>query len=667
MATEQFSNAPQTTLAVAMNSIVTTMTVAGATGFPTVPQFRIVVDQEIMLVTAVAGATWTVTRAPVSAQEGTLAAAHAVGATVSHILTAGGLSSVSNLINGLAVSGGTGATLTAAGQLAVGGLTVSSGSGPYTSTALAGGADFGAAVRIAGGKPWFDVTHPTYGAKGDGVTNDTVAIQAAITAASAANGGVVFFPVTSFQYLCSGQLVLDSMVDVSLVGQWAGNPGIGANPRPWLLYTGTAASFISARSTNGVTIRGLAITYNNAGFTGLLIDSSHSSAFDTNMLTIENCGFSSGGTGFTSAAACIGLDKTGNSSVRRCWIGGAQVGIRGAATNGSYSNVNTIDRCTFSSSTGTIAVAHIQNPNQGWYIINNDFEMGNAVGNCSVIGFTGTLTGLGIQFVGNWLGDMTAAAPITEINVVGSGWAILGNAIQGSSASTGVSIAANAIGVIVRGNYFNTHSVGIAYGATVNRVDVTGNAYATVTTTSTGTPTSGIAEDNLGSLIAYSTFTGNSFVGSNLRFRGNSGGQMVLDAVGTTGITHFFRSADGGTTLFQMDAGGHLFSSIVGAPVASTLGANVTSVTFTGNDRRGTIAIVMSAGLAANTKIATCTYAVSYGATAPFVFLPNQTSGVGLAAVNFYRLAVSTGVSFDLACNQALVAGTYTVGYVVEG
>ncbi len=111
---------------------------------------------------------------------------------------------------------------------------------------------------------------------------------------------------------------------------------------------------------------------------------------------------------------------------------------------------------------------------------------------------------------------------------------------------------------------------------------------------------------------------------------------------------------------------GHLLSTASGAPATSTLGANVTSVTFTGNDRRGTIAIVMSGALAANTKIATCTYAVSYGATAPFVFLPNQTSGVGLVNVNFYRLAVSTGVSFDLAANQALAAGTYTVGYIVE-
>jgi hypothetical protein len=49
------------------------------------------------------------------------------------------------------------------------------------------------------------------------------------------------------------------------------------------------------------------------------------------------------------------------------------------------------------------------------------------------------------------------------------------------------------------------------------------------------------------------------------------------------------------------------------------------------------------------------------------VFLINQTAGAGLANVSFYRLATATGVSFDLACDQALAAGTYIVGVIVEG
>lgn len=45
---------------------------------------------------------------------------------------------------------------------------------------------------------WFNVKDATYGAVGDGTTNDTAAIQAAINAASAAGGGTVLLPVGTY-------------------------------------------------------------------------------------------------------------------------------------------------------------------------------------------------------------------------------------------------------------------------------------------------------------------------------------------------------------------------------------------------------------------------------------------------------------------------------------
>lgn len=83
---ENLVNDFSTTLNGAITNTATSLVVASATGAPA-PNFRIRIDNEIMLVTAVAGTTWTVSRG----QEGTTAAAHSSGATVAHVLTKGGL------------------------------------------------------------------------------------------------------------------------------------------------------------------------------------------------------------------------------------------------------------------------------------------------------------------------------------------------------------------------------------------------------------------------------------------------------------------------------------------------------------------------------------------------------------------------------------------------
>jgi hypothetical protein len=83
--------------------------------------------------------------------------------TLTGLLTAAG---------GEVISGGTGATLNASGDIAGRSFTASTGSGPYTATAAAGGQDIASTVRIAGGRPWADPTHPKYGCVGDGTTDD---------------------------------------------------------------------------------------------------------------------------------------------------------------------------------------------------------------------------------------------------------------------------------------------------------------------------------------------------------------------------------------------------------------------------------------------------------------------------------------------------------------
>jgi hypothetical protein len=81
-------NNGNTTLNGTITSGATSLVVSSATPLPTAGDFRILIDTEIMLVTAVSGTTLTVTRGI----EGTTAAAHTTGAIVACILTAAALS-----------------------------------------------------------------------------------------------------------------------------------------------------------------------------------------------------------------------------------------------------------------------------------------------------------------------------------------------------------------------------------------------------------------------------------------------------------------------------------------------------------------------------------------------------------------------------------------------
>lgn len=85
--TEQFANNAITTLSSGITNIASSLTVVSALLFPTLPQFRILVDTEVMLVTGVSGNVFTVSRGI----ENTVQTSHNSGATVTSILTSGAL------------------------------------------------------------------------------------------------------------------------------------------------------------------------------------------------------------------------------------------------------------------------------------------------------------------------------------------------------------------------------------------------------------------------------------------------------------------------------------------------------------------------------------------------------------------------------------------------
>lgn len=90
MAIERYVNLAASTLSGGINNSVTSLDVASASSFPAGGNFRILIDTELMLVTAVASNTFTVTRGV----EGTTAASHADVAPVTHVVTAASLANI---------------------------------------------------------------------------------------------------------------------------------------------------------------------------------------------------------------------------------------------------------------------------------------------------------------------------------------------------------------------------------------------------------------------------------------------------------------------------------------------------------------------------------------------------------------------------------------------
>jgi hypothetical protein len=89
---EKYSNNAFTTLVEAIDatSDPSIFTVSNTSGFPSSGNFRVIIDSEILIVTNVSGSLFTATRGA----EGSPIQAHAIGAGVRHIFTAGSLNQI---------------------------------------------------------------------------------------------------------------------------------------------------------------------------------------------------------------------------------------------------------------------------------------------------------------------------------------------------------------------------------------------------------------------------------------------------------------------------------------------------------------------------------------------------------------------------------------------
>jgi hypothetical protein len=221
-----------------------------------------------------------------------------------------------------------------------------------------------------------NVKDPAYGATGDGSTNDTAAIQAAIDALPA-NGGTVFFPAG--EYVTTAALTVDS-----------GTRLVGESIRNTLLYTSSSDALIKVANAN---------TYNRAiHLENLKLGTSTSTpvGIDARFMTeslIYHCstyGFTSYGMQF-GGSTTDGVNASWSNIVRGCFIEASPtcVYIGGShSAGGSPANWITIEGCKITPTDTTSSIGIDLVNGDSTRIINND------------IGYVEDATGITIRSAG---------------------------------------------------------------------------------------------------------------------------------------------------------------------------------------------------------------------------------------------------------------------------
>lgn len=524
---------------------------------------------------------------------------------------------------------------------------------------------FGGAV-VSGESIWVNVRR--FGAKGDGVTDDTAAIQAAVAAVklralATGQGARLYFPAGV--YLSEEMIDFDSTdaghlyQSVTICGDGGGLTGSWRSASTLIYTGGDVRAFISARSSLGFSIQGLAVLYNNSAFEGTLVDLSHSAAgYDTNNATLSGCIFASDGALLTSAKNLILLDSTICSVIENCTIYGAVAGIRGVGGTGytvehaaGYVNRVTIYGCSFDKCT----LGAIVNPvGQGWVISNNTFELISMPTALTCDATSGGPGCSGLRFEGNWLGDCN-----TDYNLIG---AVHNNGylrFQGASFDNnyfGLPFAKRAI------------VIGPSFG-----VSITGNVIGTIDFS---------LIPGEGTLCHGVVVAGNYLQGDNTEDYPWFKGICKFDAmshvfVGMLQENRVYIAGNNHTTQGPLDhrvMSGHLVTIPTLFTQPSVLGVTNIAATLDGawykgsNDIAGRITLVSTGGGGAAGSQCTLTFKLAYdssnGTKPKVVLMPENAAAATVSGGIYVDPDFDT---FDIVAPSGLPAGTYVWAYHVIG
>lgn len=288
-----------------------------------------------------------------------------------------------------------------------------------------------------------------FGATGDGVTDDTVAIQSALNYAATLYGTTVVFP--HGDYLCSGPLIIPAPgIGLTLQGDGRENTGQSSTK---IIYSGAGPSFLSTPVANSrfITLDNISFQATNVAFTGRLVQLS---VFN---LTISRCNFSAGPT--IPAFALLDLSYSVGANITTSYFRGGQ-------------------RCIYGIGMTTILFSECNFGQHTTYGADLNGSQGVTFQSCALqetlsqqeSNFIRALDMQALTVTGCWAGDLvtTATSPASyHITFSGDGLNVSGNYINGDgfNKTTAILIAGATQGVTVQSNYFSNFTACLNLGA----------------------------------------------------------------------------------------------------------------------------------------------------------------------------------------------------------
>ncbi len=291
-----------------------------------------------------------------------------------------------------------------------------------------------------------------FGAVGDGTTDDTAALQAALTYAASVNGLSVFVPHGT--YLCSGQISLSGTpTSISIIGEGRDSSNTGGSR---IVYSGSATPFLSIPTLNSrfISFSDLDFSCTNAAFTGTLL------RLNVYGPSVSRCRFGGAGSGL-NADRFLDITESVDVSIDQCVFRYAFYPLYGSSCNAV--SVTNCDLGLF----GNYAVQFTSC--QGVVFKACSFEQ-DVTGEKA--GALYALTCTGVSFVGCWFGDVVTLAGSATSNWIswsGNGLSVSGCYINGDGyhKTSAIVVTATSRGINVTGNYFSSFVVCLNIGSSL--------------------------------------------------------------------------------------------------------------------------------------------------------------------------------------------------------